>query len=73
MNWIVIGLNFLPNVIFEMTFVDLTLYKFKILIQLKSSTLKLYTEQKEEDQGLVRVRATIQDETTGIYQEDGPQ
>ena len=34
----------------------------------KSSTLRLYTKRKEGGRGVVRVRATIQDETTKIQE-----
>lgn len=34
----------------------------------QSSTLRLYTKQKEGGQGLVSVRATIQDETAKIQE-----
>ncbi|KAF7652696.1 hypothetical protein LDENG_00093600 [Lucifuga dentata] len=34
----------------------------------KSSTLRLYAQQKEGDRGLVSVRAAIQDETRSIQE-----
>ena len=40
----------------------------KAVIDLEFSTLRLYTKQNKGGQGLVSIRATVQDKTTKIHE-----